>query len=186
VALPIYTQGRLDGLCGVYAFVNGYIHGCVPYRGLIDGSDGGDFSQDLCRFALEAIPKRRFPDIIWTGMDFPSLRSACKKACSTIERKIGFRHRILTPFQAGQFRSVEKFFAEVQSYQSEIPSSFAILGFEGRSDHWAAMKSDEGNVIRLLNNGRESYVEKSAISFSRRASRCLCQDETIIIQLLPD
>jgi hypothetical protein len=185
MALKIYTQGSLDGLCGVYAFVNGYIHLCTPYRFMVDSSIGGDFSIDLCQFALKSIPKKSFPEVIWSGMNFQTLMRVCKKTCATIEREVGHRHRVLSPFHAGQFRSVDKFFEELAKFRDEVPTTFAILGFEGGSDHWAVMKSDEGHTIRLLNNGKESFLEKSKISFGKTSSHRLMQDETIIVQMLP-
>jgi hypothetical protein len=183
MSLPIYTQGRLDGLCGIYAFVNGYIHRLMQMQAVVDGSLGGDLSQDLFKMALQSIPKRRFPDIIWEGMDADALFECCCRTCAKINREFGYEHEIIRPFRPRQFRKIVNFFDALVPYHCDPPASFIILGLEGVADHWVAFRSFRSDKIKFLNNGPQNSIAEGEFSLRQGSQHFIRQEETIIVRL---
>ncbi len=63
--MPVY-QGELDGLCGPYAIANAF-ELC------------GESPDQAFQMACSAIPRARWPDVLWEGTTFFDIRRMIKK-----------------------------------------------------------------------------------------------------------
>jgi hypothetical protein len=113
------------------------------------------------------------------GMDVDDLLLLCKRTCKKIEREYPFKHEVLTPFKAKQFRKAESFFDALEPYYCQAPN-LIIIALDAPG-HWVALREFHGRKVRFLNNGSQNLLEDREFSLRRGAWNRIVQEETIVI-----
>ncbi|MFY9627007.1 MAG: hypothetical protein WAK03_02490 [Methylocystis sp.] len=132
-ALAPEQQGHIDGMCAVYAVVNG----C---KLLFDHSETMDLRlfKELCHDNADLFPK-----IVYAGAETPGLKRFLRTAANWSLR---VHHKELSFTRISQhkkFRSVEPFFENLRMAMAPRPGekTVAILGIDKPWDHWTVARS---------------------------------------------
>jgi hypothetical protein len=133
--LEPFLQGHLDGLCGLYAIINGIRLALGPDRELSDA-----VWLDLFGGMLREVSRRYSrDDLTASGLEPKHLMTALRHALRTMGREQGIRLTSHRPFvKAGRprFTAVLK---GLRRYQ-QLPNTSIILGIGGPLDHWTVIK----------------------------------------------
>lgn len=126
-------QGDMDGQCGVYAIVNALSE-------LAQGIN----SDDIFRKACKALPKARWPEVLWNGTTLRDLEVMLK---SFEEELADLRITVRHPFRSNQPSSDSAFW---ESFNALFHENFhykrAIIGLEEPSFHWLVAKPGKDSL----------------------------------------
>ena len=151
-----YSQGDLDGFCGIYATVNAIR--------LIDRRMRGDKSVVLFRRLLRCLEKRSTLSYIATGG--LSLRDL-----EYILNKVVIPHYGITvtrPFCRLRMPSTKYFLGEVSAYLKEYPRRAVICSIDG---HWSVLKRVTEKQVHFFDSTSIKKVYREKCSITRVSSR---------------
>jgi hypothetical protein len=146
-----YSQGALDGLCGVHAIINALY---VLYPDMKKKE-----AQRLFRKLMKEIARRGALKVIWRGMDGALLRHLLVQAAETVARARKVSIKVARPFASGPVELPDL----VQTLNDRIGSScIAITMMREKIWHWTVIirvtdktvflfDSDGVNSIRIEN-----------------------------------
>ena len=124
---PAY-QGKLDGLCGIYAIINALHYAC-------DVSD----EETLFRQALESLAHRRWPSILWMGMTIGDLRNIINRV---LRQNTEYELKVAYPFFKNPPRTNLGYWAHFDAIFDQPSARCAIIGITKPSLHWIVAWKD--------------------------------------------
>ena len=123
--MPAY-QGEFDGLCGMYAIANAYeLCGC--------GTGEGEF-QTACL----ALPKKRWPSVLWNGTDLRDMRRMVKACQADWSEVVSVRY----PFYRDTPGSNDSYWRRLTRYFEDESTQCAIVRLIKPWDHWVVISPD--------------------------------------------
>ena len=144
---PAY-QGKLDGLCGLYAIVNAFEH-C----GIVD-------HEKLFQTGAKALSQRRWPAVLWEGLGFGDMQRMVK-SCIGLKCALGIVVRY--PFCRKPPKSNEEYWKRFD----DLFSGGAICGIVGMrqpSYHWIVVRHDAGRLEFTDADPMEPFKRKNKTS----------------------
>lgn len=162
------SQGRLDGLCGLYSTINAF-----------DYLFPGITFEDAERLFKHLIIAKRdlFPAALYDGTDIPDVRDWIHEAANFLKKPVD----VAEPFRHTKFSSTEEYLdhlAELVKPEHTV----AIVGLGKPWEHWTVIKSIVGNTVHFhdsygLNTRARSWFD---IQANERKTRIVTK-ETVII-----
>ncbi|MGO9138747.1 MAG: hypothetical protein ACLP9S_02720 [Syntrophales bacterium] len=151
-----YSQGDLDGFCGIYATVNAIR--------LIDRRMRGDKSVVLFRRLLRCLERRStLSNIATEGLSVYELQYMLNKV---VIRHYGIR--ITRPFRWSRMPSTDDFFDEVSAYLKEYPRRAVICSID---EHWSVLKHVTEKQVHFFDSTRMRRVHRKKCTITRVSSR---------------
>lgn len=118
-------QGEHDGLCGPYAIVNAFAR---------LGYSDSDSAELIFQTACSAIPKKRWPNVLWEGTTIDDMRKMIT-ACQT--KLDGLQSTVSYPFIDGKApRTNKEYLTRFDDQLKHGHVNCAILGRKRPSAHW--------------------------------------------------
>ena len=151
-----YSQGDLDGFCGIYATVNAIR--------LIDRRMRGDKSVMLFKRLLRCLEKiGTLSNIATAGLSVYELEHMLNKV---VIRHYGIT--ITRPFRWSRIPSTEDFLDEVSAYLKEYPKRAVICSVDG---HWSVLKRVTEKQVHFFDSTWIKKVHREKCSVTRVSSR---------------
>ena len=152
-----YRQGRLDGLCGVYACIN-----AMRYLNAINHPRRRLPWRDLFYECLAHLSERwSVPDIATYGMSSAQLWSCAKHLRDTLESQHRVHTELSRPLIGVGFKSARQIFDLLEKHLIYLDHS-AILGFYSDSySHWTVLSHvSDGSVFLFDSAGARSLATR--------------------------
>lgn len=163
-----FQQGSLDALCGVYAVINAFRLLCPEIDRRI--------ARILFEALIEAVSEAGLdmPDVVVRGMDHDAIGVLTEAARHYVRREVGIRIAV----HALKIMQKRPRLAHVWSaLQSEFDGGrVAIIGLEGRHQHWTVGHRITGAAIALSDSDGLCLLLRS---------RCSVNGRTGLHQLVP-
>lgn len=129
--VKLQHQGGLDGLCGVYAVVNAaYLCGVKDQEAIF-------------KAACRAIPRKRWPNPLWNGINFNELKVMARRSVRDLPDR---RIRVRSPFQRTPPRDNETYWKKFDAIFEDEGTVCAIMGVEYPTMHWIVARKDGRRV----------------------------------------
>lgn len=174
-----YKQGDLDGLCGIYAVVNGLRH-------VLDWNVRHYTDHDLFQLVAGAVPKADYPDVLWEGMALERLLRIARRATRYLAEEWNEEVLIETPFVNVEFSDLAAYLTALRHALSQAPS-VALLGIlwpkgEGGGGHWTALEKVTANHLYLLDSGGRRRLPLKNLRVRGERGLRLETAETVILR----
>src|SRR5215203_2114674 len=172
-----YHQGQLDGLCGVYAFINAVRLVCPEH--INDAA-----AKDLFRELLEKIAKRRDFEAVWNGMCPSILWPLMHAACHYVRWEFGARVEV-QPLHAGASPpGLSRTWSKLQGYLDQQGTA-AIICLGGRHQHWTVARKATARSIRLVDSGNLKLLRRAWCTTDLDHKRHRVDPETVYLVSRP-
>lgn len=130
--MPVY-QGELDGLCGPYAIANAF-ELC------------GESPDQAFQVACSAIPRSRWPDVLWNGTTFFDIRRMIKK-CLLITQQAPNGIKVKYPFLKNEPSTNAKYWEGFDQIFSDPSVICALVGLTKPSLHWSIVEKSGSRIL---------------------------------------
>ncbi len=168
-----YRQGRLDGLCGVYAIINALRALCPEL--------GEQAAWELFRHLLRSLGdllERPWP-VVWGGMGQAVVRALLRRACAQVERRTGACLQVRRLRVPGGEVSLSGVWAALREELDQ--GRVAIVGLSGRWDHWTVAGRATGRTVRLLDSSGLVLLRRSACTVGQARQRYRLTPNSILV-----
>ncbi|MCX5831369.1 MAG: hypothetical protein NT140_05710 [Deltaproteobacteria bacterium] len=156
--IPVYEQGYLDGLCGVYSIIN-------ATRLLVKNISEEESMQLFKKCLTHVERKKSLSHVITDGISRTELMSILKDIV-TADYPIISKF----PFRGVRNIGVQDFFGEIRAFLNEKGTRAVIVGFDCRDwDHWTVVKSVSPKRVTLFD---------SAMMKTINISNCMLEKKT--------
>lgn len=178
MATKPYSQGDLDGLCGLYAAVNAFRHA-------LDWSQHHHSDEDLFQVVAKAVPKAEYPEVLWEGMTIDRLLRVCRKARGYLASDWDCEVRIDRPFLGVEYANLQSYLDDLKPLL-EPGRSCAILQVawaksEGGHAHWTALDRITKDDLYLIDSGKMRRMSRQNLRTRGERGRRICTEETVIV-----
>lgn len=147
-----WTQGGLDGMCGLYATVNAVQH----LRGkTLNERD----AIDLFKALTDAVAKK-FPALLWEGTGMQDIRDILDKADQYARDVYGFGVVRSEPLRRGAPKRADHYWARLDELLKP-PGRVLLVGLKEPWEHWTVLTDVTPRTLRFL--------DSIAIKVARRA-----------------
>jgi len=173
-----YQQGQLDGLCGIYSVVN-----ALNY--LLENNDTPQIAEDLFEVVLRAIPRKMYPDVLFSGTTLADLRLVGKAAVRYLDSRWNLQIKVEQPFIRRRFVDQAQFLEELEQYMAER-AAVAILGIDwsALAGHWTVLQSIRSDELKLIDSSGLKSLKRRGTSVRASSKPRLCPDQTTVFNLV--
>ena len=169
-----FTQGELDGLCGIYAIIN-------AYRLLF----GDDFSHERAVRLFKRMAKAA-PLAVFDGLGYHELLDLLALSNRAVSAKLRLEVRT-TVFRKPKKGPAWRTNTYVKRLREEVNEGgqVAILGLEKAHDHWTLLHKVNNATVKLSDSESISHLRLENIGISAKTRRHLRINASQTILLRP-
>ena len=175
-----YQQGDFNGLCGLYAVLNAILRQ-FEMTGL------EQLHEEMFKVGATAIPKNRFPDVLWDGMDVADLFRIAKAVGRFLRESRGLDVVVWKPFERRRFANVTAYVEELDGIWSERKASF-VIGVDwagGTNGHWTVLDAIGTDALDVLDSASRKSLSRRALTTKRVPNKHrLCPEQTVAFALV--
>ncbi|MCX5581202.1 hypothetical protein [Kaistia terrae] len=151
--LPLYQQGDLDCLCGIYAIVNA-VRLCLGPQSALDRTD---WQRLFFMLAKQAHKQVGSLSVVTYGIDTRPLWILIKAAVSHMDRRNTVRLTARRPFKNEPDTDPSTVIAWLARHTAK-PGTGVIIGLGGEFDHWTTVCAVTGQYVAFYDSARFSRV----------------------------
>jgi hypothetical protein len=169
------TQGDLDGLCGVYVIINAMRRLC-PEVGKTD-------CERLFTVMMKSLRKHDAGQrsIATSGLHLEQVLDLSRVVCSDLQKRYGIDLRFSVPKNQPKRANVDVVWRLLNERLSI--TRVAILGMQGKCDHWTLAVSATNNLIRLADSdGMKVLRRADCRSAGSNRHICLSQRHMVFVR----
>ncbi len=191
--LTTWSQGELDGLCGIYAIINAMKILAMSRGKDFTDSDGAKLFKDMVKY-LDA--RNLMPQALWDGTSIQHVRDFLHSARRFMRKQYGLEivHKVLA--RRGEITRKDVFWRVLDAALSNDPSynfkhktehaRVALIGLGHPQPHWTLAYGVSPRSINLIDSGsniRLSYT-RSTVGVSQPGKWMIEPEHTIVIATL--
>ncbi len=147
--MPVY-QGELDGLCGPYAIANAF-ELC------------GESPEQAFQIACSAIPRGRWPDVLWGGTTFSDIRRMIRK-CLIVTQQASKSIEVQYPFLKMEPATNAKYWKRFDEIFADSSVVCALVGLTKPSMHWSIVEKSGSRILFTDSTAGNLYFQKNRAS----------------------
>ncbi len=153
-------QGRIDGLCAVYAALNA----CKLLHG-----GGWKLDEKLFRHLCQSIADL-FPDIVYDGTGVNGVYRLLDAASAFVADETGRTLTWRAPLMRTKFDRVDRYFGRLRADLEVAPSRAWIIGLNKPWDHWTVVRRVTAREVHFFDSyGMRRYPVSSFTIDKRKA-----------------
>jgi hypothetical protein len=145
--MPPSYQGEFDGLCGPYAIANALEECCYTDK------------ETIFKLACEALSKRRWPAVLWSGTTFRDMQRmirACLQNINHIQVRYPFMHSIP--------ESNDIYWEKFDTIFNDQSAMCGIIGVTKPAVHWIVVSRNGNRIDFKDSRAGEPYLRKNRSS----------------------
>lgn len=171
--IEAFTQGELDGLCGIYAVIN-------AYRLLFGDDFGHERAQKLFKRMAKAAPLA-----VFEGLGYNELLDLISLANRAVPAKLRLEVRpnlFRKPPQGPAWR-VDTYLKKLREEVNE-GGQVAILGLEKAHDHWTLLHKITPSTVKLTDSESISHLKLAncGVTAKTRRDYRIVPTQTIVLR----
>lgn len=175
-----YDQGDLDGLCGMYALVNG-VHSLMQ-----SPSDMRDGEDELFQVVAKALKPSDYPKVLWDGTNFGQLKKMSKSLASHLEYvfegKAKFEVRQV--FKGESFKKISEFISIAQKrFDRQFDIMILGINYYPEGGHWTSIRGFDDDGIRIVDSSPQRKLRRAELTLSTPTRRRVQIDPEEILRI---
>ena len=156
-----YTQGGLDGLCGIYATVNSlqYLHGKA-----FNEPAAIEVFKHLCGVVTD-----KFPSVLWEGTGMPEVRAILDRADEIAREKYGFGVTRSEPLLKSAPVRDDLYWARLDALLKP-KNRVLLVGLKEPWEHWSVLTDVTPRTLRFIDSISIKVARRDDFSLRKGAT----------------